>query len=212
MPDSYALRFGPYLPPKVVRGAKLFCEVRGTVTVGGYSAAEIPWPYLRRGGGTPCLILCGDLVRAVKHEALIAVAHHWGVSETTVWKWRKALDVERWNAGSTTLLREWERSRTDDRLQRGRENSRKPASRTKRSVARAGRLVGDTVPLDGAAVERLRLATGLRRIELARQASLSNNELWRLETGRSIGLSYHRAERLAAALRVQLCEIQLAGG
>jgi hypothetical protein len=35
--DNLKLRFGPYDPPATRRGARLFCEIRGTVVVGGYS-------------------------------------------------------------------------------------------------------------------------------------------------------------------------------
>ena len=49
-------------------------------------------------------ILCGDLIRAVRVEAAIAVAHHWGVSLWTVGKWRRALDVPRITNGSRRLL------------------------------------------------------------------------------------------------------------
>src|SRR5205809_206754 len=63
-PDRLQLLHGPYLPPRVRRGDRLFCEIRGTVVVGGYTDAPIPWPRLKKGGAN-CLILCGDLVRAV---------------------------------------------------------------------------------------------------------------------------------------------------
>jgi hypothetical protein len=53
--------YGPYLPPKTRRGQKLFCEIRGTVTVSGLSGGPIPWPYAKVNGRP--LILCGDLVR-----------------------------------------------------------------------------------------------------------------------------------------------------
>jgi hypothetical protein len=156
-PDSHGLRFGPYRPPQVFRGDKLFCEIRGTVTVGGYSDAAIPWPRMRKRGGQPCLILCGDLVRAVKHEALVAVAHHWGVSETTVWKWRRALDVERWNKGSTQLMREWVSTRDDDRLERAREASHRPTAVAKYSATRRGRVNRHVLLLDGVRIRELRV-------------------------------------------------------
>ena len=46
-PDRFLLRHGPYRPPRDRRGDKLFCEVRGTVTVGGYTDAPIPWPRVK---------------------------------------------------------------------------------------------------------------------------------------------------------------------
>ena len=55
--DNLKLRFGPYDAPATHRGARLFCEIRGTVVVGGYSAGPIPWRYAlpipARSGGTP---------------------------------------------------------------------------------------------------------------------------------------------------------------
>ena len=56
--------------------------------------------------GRPSLIVCGELVRAVKQESVAAVAHHWGVCETTVWKWRIALGVGRMTEGTTQLYRD----------------------------------------------------------------------------------------------------------
>jgi len=79
------------------------CELRGTVKVGGYSDAPIPWPSALR-TGYRSLILCGDLVRAVKLESEQAIAYHWQVSKSTVTKWRRVLGVEMWNAGSRRLL------------------------------------------------------------------------------------------------------------
>jgi hypothetical protein len=72
--------------------------------VGGLTDAPIQWPYGRRPGGRPSLILCEDLVRAVEAESSSAVAHHWGVSLSTVHQWRKALDVPKWTPGTTRLI------------------------------------------------------------------------------------------------------------
>src|SRR5437870_7462848 len=76
------LLFGPRQPPKTRRGKFLFCERRGTVKVGDYSDGPIPWPL--KWGTRNSLILCGDLVRAVRGEAALAIARHWGVRPTTV--------------------------------------------------------------------------------------------------------------------------------
>jgi len=100
--DRFKLLHGPYRPPKTRRDAKLFCEVRGTVTVGGYHDGPIPWPRVKK-GGRPCLILCGDLVRAVRSESRLAVAHHFGVAEETVWTWRKALGLPQYTEGTRKL-------------------------------------------------------------------------------------------------------------
>jgi hypothetical protein len=90
-PEKAKLLLGPYHPPRTRRGKFLFCEWRGTVKVGDYSDGPIPWPMKWR---TRSLILCGDLVRAVKQESALAVANHWGVCTGIVSKWRNALEVE----------------------------------------------------------------------------------------------------------------------
>jgi hypothetical protein len=85
------LRFGPYQPPKTRPGRTLFCEIRGTVVVGGFHDGQIPWPYARLAAHP--LIVCGDLVRAIRREAAIAVACHWDVVPGVVMRWRRALGV-----------------------------------------------------------------------------------------------------------------------
>lgn len=79
----------------------------------GRSDAPIPWPF-RKGQGRPSCILCGDLIRAVKTESEIAVAHHWGVDKKTVWAWRKALDVPRMTKGGTQLAIDYVPERLTD--------------------------------------------------------------------------------------------------
>ena len=69
--ERFRLRFGPYEPPRTDFGRWLKCEMRGKVKVGRFSHGPIPWPRKWR---TNSLILCGDLVRAVKKEAVQAVA------------------------------------------------------------------------------------------------------------------------------------------
>src|SRR5215204_1664503 len=96
----FRLLSGPYEPPRTRPGKFLFCESRGTVKVGEYNDGPIPWPMK---WGTRSLILCGDLVKAVKHESESAVAHHWGVGIKTVQKWRQVLEVEVYNAGTRWL-------------------------------------------------------------------------------------------------------------
>jgi hypothetical protein len=87
------LLHGRYLPPQTGRGQRLLCEIRGTVTVSGFRAGPIPWPYAKVNGRP--LILCGDLVQAVKRESEFAVAHHFGVSTATVKVWRRSLPLLR---------------------------------------------------------------------------------------------------------------------
>jgi hypothetical protein len=99
-PEKVKLFYGPYTPPRTRRGRFLFCELRGTVKVGEYSDGPIPWPMK---WGTWSIILCGDLVPAVKQESELAVAHHWGVSVGTVTKWRNALEVPPMTPGTRRL-------------------------------------------------------------------------------------------------------------
>ncbi len=99
----YRLLFGPYNPPRTSRGKFLTCEMCGKVKVGDYSDGPIPWPVKWRTRNS--LILCWSLVEAVRHESEVAVAHHWGVCTGTVQRWRRALEVEVYNAGTCTLQR-----------------------------------------------------------------------------------------------------------
>jgi len=137
--DRYALLHGPYHAPRFRYAGRLFCEIRGTVTVGGLREAPIPWPYAQ-GMGRP-LILCGDLVRAVKSESSLAVAHHFGVCVGTVRVWRRTLSVPRENEGSRRLWGRIANARTDDRLERARINSKKPAALAKASAKLKGRII-----------------------------------------------------------------------
>ncbi|HWB10517.1 MAG TPA: hypothetical protein VG826_14910 [Pirellulales bacterium] len=99
------LRFGPYRTPKFKYGARVMDEIRGEVEIVALHDGPIPWPVGKR-GRVRALILCGDLARAVRHEANIVVQHWWGVKHATVRKWRRALGVAPTNAGTSQLRRE----------------------------------------------------------------------------------------------------------
>jgi hypothetical protein len=73
----YRLFHGPYRMPRCRIGGRLVCEARGEVVVRGISDAPIPWPLTRLKRGRLLHILCGGLVRAIRRESAIAVAHHW---------------------------------------------------------------------------------------------------------------------------------------
>jgi hypothetical protein len=100
--EAYEPIGGPYHLPRCRVGGKLFCELRGWVTVGGMTAAPVPWPYAKA-RGAHSLILTRDLVAAVRTEAEIVVCHLFGVSSNTVWKWRKALGVPHATPGTSEL-------------------------------------------------------------------------------------------------------------
>jgi len=102
--ERYRLYFGPYEPPRLPPGKMGRCHMRGRVRVGIWSNGNIPWPRRYR---TNSLILCGDLVRAVRRESAQAVAWHWGVTLVTVFKWRKALKVPPVTAGTRRVREKW---------------------------------------------------------------------------------------------------------
>jgi hypothetical protein len=132
------LRFGPYQPPSTRPGRRLFCQIAGTVTVGGYSDGKTPWPYAKHPGHP--LILCGALLRAVRREAAIAVAHHWGVCKGTVRRWRRALDVPPSNEGTHELTRQIALSRDGNQLERARAKAKLPKALKKLSESLKGRV------------------------------------------------------------------------
>jgi DNA-binding XRE family transcriptional regulator len=166
--DRLKLLYGPYRPPKVHRGSSLFCEIRGTVIVGGFRDGEIPWPWAKQ-MGRPA-ILCGDLIKAVQRESGIAISHHFGISTGTVKKWRQELKVPRRNEGSARLWRDIALDRTDDRLSRARENSKTPAARDKIAATLRSR------PLSPALIEGARRNAKKPRTESWKKKM---SEFWR---------------------------------
>lgn len=93
---------GPYAPPLVPIGRWLKCELRGELQVSGYTNALIPWPAAT--GHHKQLIVCGDLVRALKTESVLAVAFHFAISRGLVSEYRSRLNIERFTAGSQRLF------------------------------------------------------------------------------------------------------------
>src|SRR4051794_34410080 len=129
--DQVRLLHGPYRPPPLRRGDRAACLFRdGDVVVTGWSSARIPWPRCRlpggHGGGSG-LLVDGELARAVRSESALAVRYWWGVSEGTVWRWRRALGVGRLNEGSARLRVELNRG-----IGEGRRGQRLPAGQVER--------------------------------------------------------------------------------
>jgi predicted transcriptional regulator len=128
--------------PRFQVGRFLKCSMRGKVLVRGIHEALVQWPYtLRNGGGQPLLILCGDLARAVRRESEIAVAHWWGASQTTVWKWRKELGVEATNKGTSALRARWapESCQSDNANARRMPTLKSPERAAKIAAAKRGK-------------------------------------------------------------------------
>jgi len=128
---------GPYLPPECTVGGWIDDEIDGRLEVGGWTAAPISWPR-RKKTGRASLILCGDLVRAVRTESSEAVAHWWGVGITKVWMWRKALGVGRVTDGTRKLLQE----RTGvppEAAARGRAAAAEPEARARMADSKRGK-------------------------------------------------------------------------
>lgn len=118
------LLFGPYTPPSVRVGDWLPDEVAGLLQVGGWSAGRIAWPR-RKKTGKHSLILCGDLVRAVRQESSEAVQYWWGVGPVTVAKWRGALGA-RDTPGTVALKAERHPGIPHEAAARGRERAAQP--------------------------------------------------------------------------------------
>jgi len=137
--DRFQLLHGPYNWPKTRVGKKLFCEIRGTVTVAGFRFGLIPWPTAKWPNSRP-VILCGDLVKAVRCESELAVAHHFGVSVSTAKMWRRMLGVPRVTEGSHRLWHDIATTRTDNRIERARWNSKQPTALAKLSASLKGRI------------------------------------------------------------------------
>src|SRR6476659_8840034 len=104
MDDAIRFRLvgGPYVTPKYRIGQVVRCAVRGPVTVKSYTNALIPWPrgIARR---APSLIVCGELLRALRTESNLALCHWWGVTRPTVSKWRRILKTPRNTPGQLAL-------------------------------------------------------------------------------------------------------------
>ncbi len=105
--ERIKLLHGPYRSPRVRRGDVMFCEIRGSVRVTSFTNGPIPWPralilgHGRR--GKPAMVICGDLLQAIRTESNLAVQYWWGVKECCVTRWRKTLGVAEFNEGSKRL-------------------------------------------------------------------------------------------------------------
>jgi hypothetical protein len=155
----YELLFGPYEPPRTREGKFLVCEMRGKVKVGSFSDGPIPWP---RAWKTRSLILCGDLIEAVKRESSLGVAHQWGTSIKTVQGWRRTLGVETYNEGTQMLMKRQARENATPQHMRAmtkaaRKVTRKPKSKAWRE--RMSVIIRERIRKRGSINPNLRLWT-----------------------------------------------------
>jgi hypothetical protein len=105
--ERVKLLFGPYKTPRLKRGDRATCLLRDTdVVIIGMSNGRIPWPRCRPVGQRNGygLLVDEELARAVRSESAVALYYWWGVTQTTVTRWRRALDVSRTNNPGTLRL------------------------------------------------------------------------------------------------------------
>jgi hypothetical protein len=101
----HQLHFGPYRTPSFRYGKRVQDEVRGEVEFVGTSSGRIPWPVGKQ-GRYRSLVVYKDLAKAIRREAVLAVAYWWGVTPQTVTKWRRRLGItNQWPKGTQRLRR-----------------------------------------------------------------------------------------------------------
>lgn len=112
IPDEVRLALvgGPYVAPEAAIGAELRCRLRGRQTVAGYTeGGVIRWPKAEGTAGSGPIILCGDLVRALRVESAQAICAWFGLERKAVRRYRRLLDVPRYTEGTEALWRSWAR-------------------------------------------------------------------------------------------------------
>jgi len=139
--DRVKLHFGPYRTPFVRLGNRLMCVLRGELLIVGVTAGRIPWPIGQAGRNrNRSIVLCGDLERAVERESFQAVAYWWGVSQSTVAKWRRALKVPSMNEGTRLLRVAYAKSPAGNAArQKAWNKARDPARREKIAASKRGK-------------------------------------------------------------------------
>jgi hypothetical protein len=139
-PDRVKLLFGPSRTPPFRCGQRVLCEARGLVVVCGLTDASIPWLVCRgigKSSGRTSLVVFDDLAVAIRRESAQAVAHQWGVSDVTVSKWRRLLDVPQNNQGTLRLRREYAKEPgVKDGLRKAQARAQAPERRRKIAEAR----------------------------------------------------------------------------
>src|SRR5207244_7991693 len=99
--------WAPYRPLAFRRGDRTSCLYRdAAVVITGWTGARVEWPRCRpleSGGGSGVLVE-EELLRAIHTESSLALQYWFGVSEYTVWRWRKAFGISRWGTQGSREL------------------------------------------------------------------------------------------------------------
>jgi hypothetical protein len=163
--DDHVKLSGLYKPPALKVGARAVCLYRDAqVVVYGWSAGRIPWPLCypahTRAAGKG-LLLDEELARAVRKESAAAIRYWWGVSGSTVIKWRKAVGADRKNnPGTQKLIRLAVQKATNSREVMQRRALLRRAEKAEQSLARLAALCRKALsrqasPAEMAELERL---------------------------------------------------------
>lgn len=95
---------GPYERPACRIGDLLEDALHGLVVVTGFHPSPMSWPCRAGVAGKQAVIFTAELVRALRNESNLAIAHWWGVSSQSVSIWRSKFDVGKYNEGTRKLL------------------------------------------------------------------------------------------------------------
>jgi hypothetical protein len=98
---------GPYQAPALRRGDRTTCIYRDAeVVITSWTDARISWPRCQRVGirGGSGVLVDEELLRAIRNESSAALQYWFGVSEFTVWNWRKKFGVARWGTEGSRRL------------------------------------------------------------------------------------------------------------
>jgi hypothetical protein len=149
------------------------------VTVTSWTSAPIPWPRCCRpdthGGGSG-LLVTEELVRAIRTESAAALKHWFGVSTHTVWSWRRAFGVGRWDTEGSKLLHQELSERGAEAL-RGRRQSEETVCRRVQTRRERGCPPPNRWAEDGWKPEEVTLLGTVPDDELARRLGRSVNSV-----------------------------------
>jgi hypothetical protein len=189
--DRVKLLFGPYRMPKRKVGQWLPCRMRGKARIMGISDAPMQWPYTYRHemDRRPSLIVCGDLVRALQRESATAIAHWWGASISTVWRWRTLLGVEPFTEGTRVLYGRCMKEKIDEAwIANLKEALKSPERQARMGAANRGK------PMPAHVKETLIKANKGRRPSAATRRRMSEAQKNRVSKAQGFGVPWTAEE------------------